>query len=57
MGSNRFVDSVQKTFDSLWKNKENADAGPLPLASLGRLTKNRIELHDKINIADYGEGQ
>lgn len=57
MATNRFVDSVQETFGSLWKNKENTDAGPLPLASLGRLTKNGIELRDKINIADYGEGQ
>lgn len=37
--SSRFSDSVYKTFDNLWENKEIFDAGWLPLASLDKLTK------------------
>lgn len=42
-----FFDSVNKTFDSLWKSKENDDAGWLSLASLDKSTKNRDEFYDK----------
>ena len=41
-------DSVYKTFNSLWKNKGNCDAGWLLLASLDQLIKVRNELRDKI---------
>ena len=44
-----FFDSVYKTIDSLWKSKENDDAGWLSLASLDKSTKNRDEFCDKIN--------
>lgn len=40
---------INKTFNSLWKNKGNGDAGWLFLASLDQLTKVRNELCDKIN--------
>lgn len=47
---NDFCDFVYKTFDNWWKNKENDDdAGQLFLASLDRLTKEKNELHGKIN--------
>lgn len=37
-------DSVYKTLDSLWQNKESDDAGQLFLASLDKLTKNGNKL-------------
>lgn len=36
---NGFGDSVYRTFDSLWKNKENDATDQLLLASLDKLTK------------------
>lgn len=47
--SNGFVESAYKTFDNLWKNKENADAGWLLLPRLDKLTKEKNELCDEIN--------
>jgi hypothetical protein len=51
MSGNRFNDSVYKTFNNLWgeKNKGNEDAGCLFLASLDKLTKEKNELCDNIN--------
>ena len=46
---NKFADSVYKTFDNLWKNKENDAAEQLLLTSLDKLMKEKNELHDKIN--------
>jgi hypothetical protein len=46
---NGFGDSVYKTLDNLWKNKEKDDTGQLTLASLDKLTMGKNELHDKIN--------
>lgn len=48
MRGKRFGDSVYITFDNLWKNKENYDAGLLLLISLA-LTDKENELHDKTN--------
>ena len=47
--SNRFADSVCKSFDILWKNKEDEDNGQLLLESLDNLAKERNRLHNKIN--------
>jgi hypothetical protein len=35
--------------NNLWKNKENNDAGWLLLASLDNLTKEKQELHNRID--------
>lgn len=49
MRSNRFGDSVCKTFDILWKYKEDENDGQLLLESLNILTKERNEVCNKFN--------
>lgn len=46
--SREFSDSVHKTFNSQWENKESTRAGWLLLASLGTMTKEKSELSDII---------
>ena len=41
VSGNGFVDSVYKTFDSLWKNEETDGTGWFLLASLNKLTKEK----------------
>lgn len=45
--SKKFSDLIYKTFDNLWKNQENNDAGWLLLAYQGKLTKENNELSVK----------
>lgn len=47
--SKKFGDLIHKTFDNLWKSKENNGAVQWLLTSLDKLTKNKRELRDKIN--------
>lgn len=42
-----FGDLKHKTFDNLWKSKENDGAVQWLLTSLDKLIKNKKELHDK----------
>lgn len=44
-----FSDSVHKTFVNLWKNKKNNDSVWVLLVYLGKFTKHKSELRDKIN--------
>lgn len=50
VGGNRFCDLIYKTSDSLWEYKENDDAGQWFLASLDKLTRDRNEFCEKLNI-------
>ena len=49
MRGNRFADSTYKTFDVLWKNKKNDDAGRVLPASLDKLAKEKNEACDQVH--------
>ena len=48
VSSNGFVDTVYKTFDSLWNITENDDASSLFFAYLDRLSEDRKEFPEKL---------